>query len=134
MVDQKSERYRHLGANIRALCALRVRLVTLSYGGDPARPANIQGSLLNNSTAGVPVFSQYLKSQHYPVWKINVYPTGSNGVQILVILICAWGSDSLLTGCRWPFLMAGAVSRQKKTFEPHGWEIQSGTERACIAP
>lgn len=65
--------------------------------------------LLNNSTAGLPVFSQYLKSKGYPVWKINVYPTGSNGVQILVILISAWGSDSLLTGCRWPFLMAFAL-------------------------
>lgn len=72
--------------------------------------AEDHGSFLNNATAGAPVFSQYLKSENYPVWKINVYPTGSNGVQILMILISAWGSDSLLTGCRWPFLLAGAVS------------------------
>lgn len=84
--------------------------------GEPVSPADIQGSLLNNSTAGAPVFSQYLKSKYYPVWKINVYPTGSNGVQILVMLVSAWGSDSLLTGCRWPFLMAVAVSRN--IFEP----------------
>ena len=77
---------------------------------EPVSPADAQGSFLNNSTAGLPVFAQYLKSKGYPVWKINVYPTGSNGVQILVIIISAWGSDSLLTGCRWPFLLACAVS------------------------
>ena len=81
-----------------------------SYGQQISSADN-HGSFLNNATAGAPVFSQYLKSEHYPVWKINVYPTGSNGVQVLMILISAWGSDSLLTGCRWPFLMAGAVSR-----------------------
>lgn len=79
---------------------------------EPVSPADIQGSFLNNSTAGAPVFAQYLKSKDYPVWKINVYPTGSNGVQILVIIISAWGSDSLLTSCRWPFLLAVAVSRK----------------------
>ncbi len=100
---------------IYMLCVLYMYVLSFSYG-EPVSPAYIQGSLLNNSTAGAPVFSQYLKSKDYPVWKINVYPTGSNGVQILVILISAWGSDSLLTGCRWPFLMAGAVS--SKTLEP----------------
>ena len=79
---------------------------------EPVIPADIQASFLNNGTAGAPVFAQYLKSKDYPVWKINVYPTGSNGVQILVILISAWASDSLLTSCRWPFLLAAAVSRE----------------------
>ena len=80
--------------------------------GEPVGPAETQGSFLNNATAGAPVFPQYLKSKGYPVWKINVYPTGANGVQILVILISAWGSDSLLESSRWPFLLAGAVSRR----------------------
>ena len=84
------------------------------FYGQLISSAENHGSFLNNATAGAPVFSQYLKSEHYPVWKINVYPTGSNGVQVLMIFISAWGSDSLLTGCRWPFLMAGAVSRTSR--------------------
>lgn len=71
-------------------------------------------SLFNNGNASAaPVFAQYLKSSKHPkysVGQINVYPTGTYAIQVVVTLAYAWSSDSFLKGRRWPPLLVGAVS------------------------
>ncbi len=72
-------------------------------------------SLFNNGNAGAaPVFAQYLKASKHPkysVSQINVYPTGTYAIQVVVTLAYAWSSDSSLKGERWPPILVGGVSR-----------------------
>ncbi len=114
MDSEKGKRYCQLLADIWTVCAVHVSLITNSIVW--VSLFNDDNSFLNNANAGAPVFAQYLKTKDYPVWKINVYPTGSTAVQIVVILLLAWGSDSLLKGCRWPSILTGAVSARSFEF------------------
>ncbi|MCJ1300200.1 hypothetical protein MMC08_002995 [Hypocenomyce scalaris] len=59
-----------------------------------------------------PAFSLWLKSENYPVYKINVLPTAQYGVGVAVQLIAGMLSDSpLLKGKRWQaiFVMQGGT-------------------------
>jgi ACS family pantothenate transporter-like MFS transporter len=70
-------------------------------------------SLFNNGNAGAaPVFAQYLKHSKdpkYSVPQINIYPTGTHAIQVIVTLMYAWSSDSFLKGRRWPPILLGGV-------------------------
>lgn len=84
-------------------------------------PSNLAGkyshqhpSFFNNGGAGSqPVFQQFLKASKHPkytVSQINVYPTATNGAQVVATLAYAWSSDSFLKGRRWPPIVVGGVS------------------------
>ncbi|EED14914.1 pantothenate transporter, putative [Talaromyces stipitatus ATCC 10500] len=67
----------------------------------------------NNGIANMqPIFQQYLRhseNPHYSIPQINNYPTTTSGVQILMTIIYAWLSDTVLRGRRWPPLVFGGV-------------------------
>ncbi|KAH8704223.1 major facilitator superfamily domain-containing protein [Talaromyces proteolyticus] len=66
----------------------------------------------NGSTNTQPVFQQYLgHSEHpkYTVSQINNYSTTTSALQVLMTLIYAWLSDTILRGRRWPPLVFGGV-------------------------
>jgi ACS family pantothenate transporter-like MFS transporter len=49
-----------------------------------------------------PAFALWLKSENYPVYNINVYPTGQNALGVVVQVVAGMLSDSpLLRGKRW---------------------------------
>jgi len=57
----------------------------------------VQGAL----PAYQPIFALWLKSTHHSVYQINVWPTGQAAVGIVVQLVAAGVSDSVLRGRRW---------------------------------
>jgi MFS transporter, ACS family, pantothenate transporter len=66
----------------------------------------------NGNATSTPVFAQYLqyhKRPEYKVWQINIYPTGTNAVQVVTTLFYAWTSDSLFKGARWPAMIIGGT-------------------------
>ncbi|KAL8742228.1 MAG: hypothetical protein Q9190_005262 [Brigantiaea leucoxantha] len=91
--------------------------------------------LFNNGNAGaVPVFAQYLKdskNHKYTVSQINVYPTGTNAVQVVTTLIYAWASDSLLRGRRWPPIVFGGLVNILVYVSLSIWSIPEGWRWAC---
>lgn len=53
-----------------------------------------------------PAYSLWLKSQHYSVYNINVYPTGQNAIGVVVQIAAGMLSDSpLLRGKRWQAIL-----------------------------
>ncbi|KAL1967292.1 hypothetical protein VTN77DRAFT_3338 [Rasamsonia byssochlamydoides] len=66
----------------------------------------------NGSSGGQPVFQQFLRHSTHPkysVEQINSYPTASSAVQIVMIIVYAWLSDTVLRGRRWPPLVFGGT-------------------------
>ncbi|VUC25744.1 unnamed protein product [Clonostachys rosea] len=50
-----------------------------------------------------------IKPNSYSVVEINNYTTGIGGVTVVLMLIFAWLSDSVLRGRRWPLLVVGGI-------------------------
>ncbi|KAF8852076.1 MFS general substrate transporter [Acephala macrosclerotiorum] len=89
----------------------------------------------NNGAAGAtPVFAQYLKDSKkpkYTISQINVYPTGTNAVQVVSTLAYAWISDSVLNGARWPPIVFGGVMNIMCYVSLAIWHIPVGWKWAC---
>jgi sugar phosphate permease len=93
-------------------------------------------TLFNNAASGVgqPTFAQYLKDSTHPKYtisQINVYPTGTYGVQIVSTLTYAWTSDTIFKGARWPPIVFGAVVNIICYASLAIWNIPTGWRWAC---
>ncbi|KAK7937352.1 major facilitator superfamily transporter [Apiospora aurea] len=60
--------------------------------------------VFNNGNGGnsQPAFQLWLKSEHYGVREVNLYPTLTEVISIVTTLIYAWTSDTVFRGARWP--------------------------------
>lgn len=90
----------------------------------------------NGNNASAPAFAQLLKHSTdpiYEVWQINVYPTATGAVQVVMTLIYAWTSDSLFCGSRWPAFIIGGLLNILCYVSLAIWEIPIGWKWACLS-
>ncbi len=60
---------------------------------------------------GQPAFSLWLKTLGYDVMAINVYPAIPSVITVGLTLVCAWTSDTVFSGERWPpIVFSGLVN------------------------
>jgi ACS family pantothenate transporter-like MFS transporter len=90
----------------------------------------------NGGIGAAPVFAQYLKASKHPkytVKQINVYPTITNGVQVVSTLMYAWISDGVLKGARWPPIVFGGFMNIICAVSLAIWDIPVKWKWACFA-
>ncbi|KAF1967407.1 MFS general substrate transporter [Bimuria novae-zelandiae CBS 107.79] len=90
----------------------------------------------NGGVGAAPVFQQYLKASKdpkYTVSEINVYPTITNGVQVVSTLSMAWISDGLLKGARWPLIVFGGCVNIMTEVSLAIWNIPTRWKWACLS-
>ncbi|KAJ9192173.1 hypothetical protein DTO164E3_8509 [Paecilomyces variotii] len=90
----------------------------------------------NNGIAlSQPVFQQYLrlsKNPKYSVAEINDYPTTTSAVQVVMTIVYAWLSDSLLRGSRWPPLIFGGIINIICYVSLAIWDIPTWWKWTCL--
>ncbi|OKL59193.1 hypothetical protein UA08_05880 [Talaromyces atroroseus] len=90
----------------------------------------------NNGIANTqPIFQQYLRhstNPRYSIPQINNYPTTTSGVQILMTVIYAWLSDTILQGRRWPPLVFGGIINIICYVSLAIWDIPTWWKWTCL--
>uniref|UniRef100_A0A093V4C8 Pantothenate transporter liz1 n=2 Tax=Talaromyces marneffei PM1 TaxID=1077442 RepID=A0A093V4C8_TALMA len=79
--------------------------------------------------------SKYLRHStdpRYSIPQINNYPTTTSGVQILMTIIYAWLSDTVLRGRRWPPLVFGGVVNIICYVSLAIWDIPAWWKWTCL--
>ncbi|KAF2140330.1 uncharacterized protein K452DRAFT_352077 [Aplosporella prunicola CBS 121167] len=88
----------------------------------------------NGNMSAAPVFAQFLKlnKEHkYSVAQINAYPTTTYAVTVLVTLIYAWSSDTVLRGARWPPMIFAGLWNIVVYTSLAVWDIDETWHWAC---
>ena len=70
-----------------------------------------------------PAFSLWLKSQGYGVAAVNVYPTLTSLPTLVVTVVCAWASDTVLGGERWPPIVFSGLVNVVVSASMAAWSI-----------
>ncbi|KKA20500.1 Pantothenate transporter [Rasamsonia emersonii CBS 393.64] len=89
----------------------------------------------NGNGGSQPVFQQYLRHSTHPkysITQINTYPTTTSAVQIAMIIIYAWSSDTILRGRRWPALVFGGMVNVICHLSLAVWDIPTWWKWTCF--
>ena len=88
---------------------------------------------LNAAAFGAqPAFALWLKGGGYGVTAVNAYPALTAAATLLVTVACAWTSDSVFGGARWPpVVFSGLVNVAVSSVMAH-WDIPDAGKWACF--
>ncbi|KAH6889274.1 pantothenate transporter liz1 [Thelonectria olida] len=81
-------------------------------------------------TGSQPAFQLWLKSEGRSVHDINIYPTITSAVDIVVTLIYAWTSDTIFRGERWPPIVFSGCVNLFVNISLSIWNIPNGLKWA----
>ncbi|KAK7960486.1 major facilitator superfamily transporter [Apiospora saccharicola] len=84
--------------------------------------------VFNNGNGGnsQPAFQLWLKSEHYGVREVNLYPTLTEVISIVTTLIYAWTSDTVFHGARWPPIVFSGLVKILAYGRLTAWNIPDG--------
>jgi MFS transporter, ACS family, pantothenate transporter len=88
----------------------------------------------NNGSAtgsGQPVFGLWLKATGHSVTEINIYPTLTSLITVLMTLVYAWTSDAVFKGARWPGIVFSACANLVVYISLAIWNIPLAWKWAC---
>ncbi|KAK7909199.1 major facilitator superfamily transporter, partial [Apiospora marii] len=90
--------------------------------------------VFNNGNGGnsQPAFQLWLKSEHYDVRAVNLYPTLTEVISIVTTLIYAWTSDTIFHGARWPPIVFSGLVKILAYGGLTAWAIPNGFKWACF--
>lgn len=90
--------------------------------------------VFNNGNGGnsQPAFQLWLKSEHYGVREVNLYPTLTEVISIVTTLIYAWTSDTVFHGARWPPIVFSGLVKILAYGGLSAWAIPNGFKWACF--
>jgi len=88
---------------------------------------------LNAAAFGAqPAFALWLKGRGYGVTAINAYPALTAGLTLLVTVVCAWTSDSVFRGARWPPVVFSGFVNIVVSSCMAVWDIPDSWKWACF--
>ncbi|KAK8109141.1 major facilitator superfamily transporter [Apiospora sp. TS-2023a] len=90
--------------------------------------------VFNNGNGGnsQPAFQLWLKSEHYGVREVNLYPTLTEVISIVTTLIYAWTSDTVFHGARWPPIVFSGLVKILAYGGLTAWNIPDSFKWACF--
>lgn len=80
----------------------------------------------NGNFGGQPGFALWLKAEGHPISSINLFPTISLALAVVLALAYAWTSDSLWRGARWPPIVIATSANMILYTSMAVWNIPIG--------